>query len=130
MTNTDRNTLDNLLDRWSAAEVQADAATIDALLTDDFVGIGPVGFALDKKMWAGRHEAGLEYESMSFDDVSVRRHGDAAILVAVQHADGRHAGGPVFPQLKTSVVAVREDTAWRIANVQFSFIAGTPGSPI
>jgi len=119
-----------LLDRWADAERRGDTATIDQILADDFVGIGPVGFVLSKPMWVGRFGAGLVYESLSFDDVSVREYGAVAVAVAHQHADGRHQNGPVFADLMMSAVAVRDGADWRIANVQYSFIAGTPGSPI
>jgi ketosteroid isomerase-like protein len=119
-----------LLDRWADAERRGDTASIDQILTDDFVGIGPVGFVLNKQMWVGRFSAGLVYESLSFGDVSTREYGDVAVLVARQHADGRHQNGPVFAELMMSAVTVRDGDDWRIAHVQYSFIAGTPGSPI
>jgi hypothetical protein len=43
--------IDDLLAQWAEAERTGDAGRLDALLTDDFVGIGPVGFVLDKDAW-------------------------------------------------------------------------------
>jgi len=50
------NDLDEFLDTWLAAERLCDADTTEGLLTDDFIGIGPVGFQLPKsaKVSTGR----------------------------------------------------------------------------
>jgi len=42
------------LQQWAAAERAGDATALGELLTEDFVGIGPVGFALPKAAWVGR----------------------------------------------------------------------------
>jgi hypothetical protein len=57
------NTLDAFLDGWTTAERHEDAAATARLLTDDFVGIGPVGFVLDKAAWLRRYGEGLSYDS-------------------------------------------------------------------
>jgi ketosteroid isomerase-like protein len=125
--------LDELVTTWVEAERRGDAEALDALLTDDFVGIGPVGFVLPKQAWLSRFAQGLRYEDLHLDEVSTRRHGDAALIVAHQHARGEHQGNPTPSDARVSVVATREaadDGRWRIVGVQYSFIAGTPGAPV
>jgi hypothetical protein len=42
-------TSDELLTAWAESERDADVQRLDTLLAEDFAGIGPVGFVLDKK---------------------------------------------------------------------------------
>ena len=43
--------INELLSGWTESERAGDAEHLDRLLTDDFVGIGPVGFMLPKDAW-------------------------------------------------------------------------------
>ena len=58
---THTNPLQDLaeLDRdVTRAEVDGNVATLDALATDDFTLVGPVGFVLDKQQWLDRYRGG------------------------------------------------------------------------
>ena len=121
--------IDDLLTTWADAERIGDATTLDEILTDDFVGIGPVGFVLDKPAWLTRFDYGLQYEELRLDEVSVRRHGDAALIVARQHAVGNHAGNPTPPDTRVSFTAVADGGIMRIAGVQYSFVGAPLGAP-
>lgn len=123
------NDIDRLLTTWADAERTGDAATLDEILTDDFVGIGPVGFVLDKPAWLTRFDHGLRYEKLQLDEVSVRRHGDAALVVAHQHSVGSHAGNPTPPDTRVSFTAIADGGTLRIAGVQYSFIGPPLGAP-
>ena len=120
--------LEDVITRWTESERSGDAATLDALLTDDFVGIGPVGFTLDKQAWLSRFDQGLSYDHLELDEVSIRRHGDAAIVVAHQHAQGMARETPTPPDTRVSFVLVPDADQVRIAGVQYSFI-GPPLGP-
>jgi ketosteroid isomerase-like protein len=125
------------LSRWAEAEQAGDPAAIGPLLTDDFVGIGPLGFALPKPAWVGRHASGeLRYERFSIEDVAVRDHGDTALVTATHTARGDFSGTPLPEALRASLALVREpdggdagEDGWRLAGLHLSFIAGTPGAP-
>ena len=123
-------TVTNFLDEWTAAERTGDAAGLDRLLTDDFVGVGPFGFQLPKPAWLARHAPGeLHYETFDLDEVDVRRHGDTAVVVARQTGKGDYQGTPVPEAARASLVLVGDDDRWRLAGLHLSFIAGTPGAP-
>ena len=115
--------IDDVLTSWVDAELHGDATALDALLTDDFVGIGPVGFTLAKPAWLGRFEHGLHYDALRLDEVSTRLYGDTVVVVARQHAQGDHQGSPTPPDLRLSITIVRQGDEWRIAGIQHSFMA-------
>jgi ketosteroid isomerase-like protein len=120
------------LDAWAAAEQAGDPGAVGALLTDDFVGIGPLGFALPKPAWVGRLAGDdLHYQDFALADVAVREHGDAALVTATHTARGDYAGTPLPEALRASLALVREADGggWLLAGLHFSFIAGTPGAP-
>ena len=121
--------IDQLLTTWTEAERTGDATALDAILTDDFVGIGPVGFVVDKATWLRRFEMGLRYDRLELEDVSVRRHGDAAIVVAHQLADGHHADTPTPPDTRVSFTIVTDDDRPLIAGMQYSFVGPPLGAP-
>jgi ketosteroid isomerase-like protein len=136
--------IDEILTRWTEAERTADVAALDALLTDDFVGVGPLGFTLPKPVWLGRHQSGdLTYETYGLEEVDARVHGDAAVVTARQVARGAFQGNPTPEEIRATLTLVHDhdhpdqraddndavDAGWQIAGIHMSFIAGTPGAP-
>jgi ketosteroid isomerase-like protein len=93
-----------MLETWKDAERTGDAERLGELLTDDFVGIGPVGFVLPKDAWLGRLGPELRDDELDLDEVSVRTNGDTTIVVAHQHATGEARGNPVPPDTRVSFV--------------------------
>ncbi|HEY0449673.1 nuclear transport factor 2 family protein [Actinophytocola sp.] len=115
---------------WVAAEAGGDAATIDALLTDDFAGVGPLGFVLSRAEWLDRHASGaLRYSALRLEDPRVKEHGDHAVVLALQTGEGTYQGHPVPQALRATIVLRGETDGWRVAHVHTSFVAGTPGAP-
>ena len=122
--------IDDFLDRWTTAERDADIATLDTLLTDDFLGVGPLGFTLPKPAWLGRHQSGdLTYESFDIDEKQTRVHGEAALITARHTAKGAYRGQPTPEAVRATLALVNESGGWQLAGIHFSFIAGTPGAP-
>jgi ketosteroid isomerase-like protein len=101
--------INDVLAKWTTAERTGDAGTLETLLADGFIGIGPVGLALDKSVWVGRFEHGLRYEQLDLEEVAIRRHGAAAVVVARQRAVGDAAGTPVPSDTRVSFVIVSGD---------------------
>jgi ketosteroid isomerase-like protein len=123
-------TIDTFLERWTSAERAGDTAALDALLTDDFVGVGPLGFTLPKQAWLARYTSGgLSYETFALDELQTRVHGDAAVVTARQNQRGKAQGHPIPEAARATLALVNERGTWRLAGVHLSFIAGTPGSP-
>src|ERR671924_1213506 len=75
----------DLSQQWVAAELGGDTAFLDRTLTDDFVGIGPLGFMLSKQDWLQRYRSGgFAYETLALEDVQVREYSAAAVLIGTQ----------------------------------------------
>ena len=116
-------TIDDLLTAWAESEREADVHRLDTLLADDFIGIGPVGFVLDKQAWLRRFEMGLHYDRLDLDEVATHHHGDTAFVVAHQSAHGNAGPNPTPSDLRVSFTVVQgADAGRRIAGMQYSFI--------
>ena len=48
-----------LADTWAAAELHGDTTFLEDRLSDDFIGIGPLGFMLTRQEWLARHPFGI-----------------------------------------------------------------------
>jgi ketosteroid isomerase-like protein len=118
------------LSTWASAERTRDIAFLEAKLTDDFVGVGPLGFELPKDAWLARHQGdNLRYQSFEVDEVHVRTHGPVAIVTARQTAVGTFQGHPLPEVLKDTLLLSRERGTWQLAGIDMSFVAGTRGAP-
>jgi uncharacterized protein (TIGR02246 family) len=123
--------LERLREDWAAAELAGDAASLGEILADDFVGVGPRGFMLTKDEWLSRHETGsLRYQSFGLDEVQVRLYGEAAVTVCRQSADGvyedENGRFEINEQFRATLVFVKQEGRWRLANLQLSPILGRP----
>ena len=124
------NDVDTFLSEWSNAERNGDGTALDALLTDDFLGVGPLGFVLPKSIWVQRFDQfGLAYETFELDELQTRVHGDAALVTARQTSRGTAGGQPVPEAVRATLTLVVEGGSWQLAGIHMSFIAGTPGAP-
>jgi ketosteroid isomerase-like protein len=118
------------LDQWSAAEQAGDTERIDAMLTDDFIAVGPLGFVLPKQAWLARHRPGeLSYESFGLAEVQARVHDQAAIVTARNNSIGSYQGHPIPEAARATLVLTRDADRWRLAGAHMSFVAGTRGAP-
>jgi ketosteroid isomerase-like protein len=117
------------LSQWTNAEVAGHAETLATFLTDDFCGVGPLGFILSRPAWLDRHRQGLSYERFSLEEIQIRFHGDVAVVTARNAALGAYQGRPVPEALRATLVVVADSEALQLAAIHMSFIAGTQGSP-
>ena len=126
-----KQTVMNLGEDWAAAELRGDTSFLGEVLAEDFVGIGPRGFTLTRDQWISRHDTGsLRYESFGLDEVQVRLFGDAAITVCRQSARGVYEDDngrfDLEDQFRATLVFVKQNGKWRLANLQLSPILGRP----
>ena len=64
------------------AQVGADAAALDRLYADDFIGIGPSGTMRTKAQVIADFTSGdLKFQSITTDDVQVRVYGNTAVEI-------------------------------------------------
>jgi ketosteroid isomerase-like protein len=110
---------------WATAELHGDAATLGAMLADDFVGIGPRGFMLTKEQWLARYTSGgLRNASFTWDEVRVRVYGDAAVATGRQTQQGAFQGHDIAGQFRVTQVFVQHGGRWLLATLHLSAIAG------
>ena len=121
--------VDGFLSAWAGAERAGDAAALGDLLTDDFLGVGPLGFTLPKPAWVGRFEQGLAYETFDLDEIQTRLHSGSAVITLRQNHRGSHAGQPIPGAARATLAVVRDAGRLRLAGIHMSFVAGAPGSP-
>lgn len=112
---------------WAEAEVRGDVAALDAMTTDDFTLVGPLGFVLDKEQWLHRYQGGgLVTRQLSWEDATVRDYGTAAVSVGVQDQKAEYDGQPADGRFRVTHVFVREGARWLLAGVHLSPIGGPP----
>jgi ketosteroid isomerase-like protein len=117
--------------RWTDAEERGDTAALDALTTDDFTLVGPVGFVLTKEQWLDRYRIGaFRTDSLSWDEVAVRDYGDAAVAVGKQTQRAEYQGTRADGEFRTTHMFVRgADGTWRMAGLHIGMLGGPPPFP-
>ena len=123
--------LEGLGEDWAAAELGGDTVTLGRILAEDFVAVGPRGFMLTREQWLSRHDSGsLTYQAFEWDEVSVRVHGDAAIMIGRQTASAVYEDGDVRheiqDQFRTTLVFGEKAGRWLLLGLHLSPIAGPP----
>ena len=107
--------------QWADAERRMDAAALDALLDDGFVGVGPRGFALNRQQWLDRYPSGdLKNDAFAWEDVSVREYGDAAIAIGVQDQKTSWRGQDSSGHFRVTHVFVQKAGRWLVASIHLS----------
>jgi ketosteroid isomerase-like protein len=126
--NTSTDVLD-LIRRWAAAEAANDSGGIDALLADDFMGVGPFGFVLTRDQWLVRFENGLVNSAFAVEDPSVRELGDAAVVVGALDQQNSFGGQDNADRFRLTLVAVKHAGGWALAHVHIGPLQAPPGTP-
>lgn len=108
--------------QFDNAELHADVETLDRLLADDFLSIGPKGFVLDKRGWIDRH-VHFKYEKLETSEMDIRLFDSAAIVRNIQRNRATMDGKQVELAVRVSQVWVNVGEQWRLAAIQFSPMA-------
>lgn len=106
-----------LLDDWAAAEQENDADRLDGLLTDDFAGVGPLGFVLGRRQWLERYRKGLENRAFAVEQPEVRVYDGTAVVVGTLAQETSLKGEDKSDRFRVSLVTVRETDRWRLAHL-------------
>jgi ketosteroid isomerase-like protein len=118
-----------LVRNWAAAEERNDAGMLGGLLTDDFAGVGPLGFVLTREQWLARFGNGLVNHSFMIEDPQARGYGSTtAVLIGVLAQQTSWQGGDNSGRFRVSLVAVQPDDRWLLANVHIGPLQ-QPGGP-
>jgi ketosteroid isomerase-like protein len=123
---TRRLQLQRFVDEWADAERREDVAFLREALTDDFIGIGPLGFMLTKDQWLGRYEGGLSYDSFTLEEVAARFYGGAAVATGRQSQSGEFQGNDASGEFRATLIFAEQEGRWLLAGLHLSPIAGAP----
>jgi ketosteroid isomerase-like protein len=126
---TARTDVLDLVGHWAAAEQDNDAEALDKLLAGDFVGVGPLGFVLDRDQWLGRFGNGLENRAFAVEDAQVRDYGAAAVVVGVLAQETSFQGRDNSGRFRLTLVAVRPTDRWLLANAHIGMLQQPAGPP-
>src|SRR6184192_4101193 len=75
------------------AQVHADAAALERIYADDFIGVGPSGTVRTKPQVISDFTSGdLRFQSITTDDVRVRLYGNAAVETGHSTMNGQDKG--------------------------------------
>src|SRR5437762_12030304 len=74
------------------AQIHADAAALERIYADDFIGVGPSGTVRTKpQVISGFTSGDLKFQSITTDDVRVRVYGQAAVETGLSTMDGTNS---------------------------------------
>lgn len=110
-----------LLDRFGKAFVEADAATLEALLADDYAHTNSNGGTLNKTQWldyiktrsAELKSGRLRVDSYINDDLKIRIYGNTAVVTGRNTSRGAREGKAFSLQLRFTHVWVKQAGLWR-----------------
>ena len=103
------------------AQVHADAAALDRIYADDFIGIGPSGTLRTKKeVLADFTSKKLTFQSITTDDVRIRVYGNAAVETGLSTMKGQDFGKVVPEENRFTRVWIKEGGRWRLVSNHYS----------
>ena len=112
---------------WADAELRGDVPFLKQTLTDDFVGVGMLGFLLDKQQWLARHRSGEMRNSVyTLDETQARVYNTSAIVVGRLTQEATYQSHPTSAQLRTMLICVRQDGQCHLAGLQVTPIGQPP----
>jgi ketosteroid isomerase-like protein len=105
------------------AQIHADAAALDRLYADDFIGIGPSGTVRTKKEVLADFASGsLKFQSIVTDEVRIRVYGDAAVETGLSTMKGQDADKVVPEENRFTRVWIKQGGRWRLVANHYSNI--------
>jgi ketosteroid isomerase-like protein len=103
------------------AQVHADAAELDRIYADDFIGIGPSGTVRTKKeVLADFGSGSLKFQSIVTDEVRIRVYGNAAVETGLSTMKGQDADKVVPEENRFTRVWIKQGGRWRLVANHYS----------
>ena len=103
------------------AQIGADAAALDRLYAEDFIGIGPSGTVRTKAQVIADFTSGsLRFQSITTDDVRWRVYGDTAVETGRSTMIGQDKGKAVPRDNRFTRVWIKEVGRWRLVANHYS----------
>src|SRR6478672_9145793 len=109
------------------AQIHADAAALDRLYADDFIGIGPSGTVRTKpQVLADFTSHDLNFQSITTDEVRIRVYGNTVVETGRSTMVGQDKGKVVPRDNRFTRVWIRRQGRWRlVANHYSTLVAST-----
>jgi len=105
------------------AQIHADAAALERIYADDFIGVGPSGTVRTKPQVISDFTSGdLKFQSITTDDVRVRVYGNAAVETGRSTMNGQDKGKEVPHDTRFTRVWVKLQGRWRLVANHYSSI--------
>jgi ketosteroid isomerase-like protein len=106
---------------FAKAVLSNDADAIGKFLTDDWAIVDSDGGVIDKARFLSVIKAGtLVHEEMELDDLTVRAHGDSAVVTTITSTKGKFAGQEFATQERATDFFVKRDGRWQCAFSQLT----------
>ena len=103
------------------AQIHADAAALERIYADDFIGVGPSGTVRTKPQVISDFTSGdLRFQSITTDDVQVRVYGNAAVETGLSTMNGQDKGKTVPRDTRFTRVWIKQQGHWRLVANHYS----------
>src|ERR1043165_9951521 len=105
------------------AQINADAAALERLYAEDFIGIGPSGTVRTKAQVIADFTSGsLRFQSITTDDVRWRVYGDTAVETGRSTMIGQDRGKAVPRDNRFTRVWVKRQNLWQLVANHYSLL--------
>jgi ketosteroid isomerase-like protein len=105
------------------AQIGADAAALDRLYAEDFIGIGPSGTVRTKAQVIADFKSGsLRFQSITTDDVQWRVYGDTAVETGRSTMNGQDRSKTVPRDNRFTRVWVKRQGRWQLVTNHYSLL--------
>ena len=103
------------------AQIGADAAALDRIYADDFIGVGPSGTVRTKAQVISDFISGdLKFQSITTDEVQVRVYENTAVETGLSTMRGQDKGKAVPRETRFTRVWVKQQGRWRLVANHYS----------
>ena len=116
-------TIRRLDDERIQGQIHADAATLDRIYADDFIGVGPSGTVRTKPQVLSDFTSGeLKFQSITTDEVRIRIYDNTALETGRSTMIGEDKGKAVPRDNRFTRVWVKQHGRWRLVANHYSLL--------